>query len=256
MISDFFVFINPKENDDARHVSAISLAKKYQFNLLNNLDELDENSGAFEYTNQGLLLHGFLDDKLSSLRFNLSDGQFNYRAKQANKNNELIARAIGCKAGFRPKVLDATAGMGRDSLVMASLGCEVMMQERCLANFLLLENALERLHKLQPEMQTKIRLNLVDSIQEFSVIDGLDVIYLDPMFPERKKSALVKKEMRLFKKIAGADEDASQLLERARSSGIKRTVVKRPKSAPFLSHESPTHQVTSKSFRFDVYLNF
>jgi 16S rRNA (guanine1516-N2)-methyltransferase len=83
---------------------------------------------------------------------------------------------------------------------------------------------------------------------------AFDVIYLDPMFPERRKSALVKKEMRIFQDILGTDEDAATLLEQARAHCRSRVVVKRPSKAPVLGDSKPSYCVSGKSTRFDVYL--
>jgi 16S rRNA (guanine1516-N2)-methyltransferase len=80
------------------------------------------------------------------------------------------------------------------------------------------------------------------------------VIYLDPMFPPRQKSALVKKEMRVLHDLVGADTDAEQLFDAARATSIRRIVVKRPRIAPALSRVPASHNFCGKSNRFDVYL--
>ena len=80
-----------------------------------------------------------------------------------------------------------------------------------------------------------------------------DVVYLDPMFPHREKSALVKKEMQIFKEIVGADADSDDLFPIARSVAKKRVVVKRPSKAEFLANKKPTYSVTGRSSRFDIY---
>jgi 16S rRNA (guanine1516-N2)-methyltransferase len=81
-----------------------------------------------------------------------------------------------------------------------------------------------------------------------------DVVYLDPMFPHRKKSAAVKKEMRLFQQLLGSDDDADLLLEPALTLAKKRVVVKRPSGAPFLANKKPHIEMLGKANRFDVYL--
>ncbi len=80
-----------------------------------------------------------------------------------------------------------------------------------------------------------------------------DVVYLDPMFPERQKSADVKKEMRAFHRLVGADADADDLLAPALAAARYRVVVKRPRKAPDLAGRPPSHRVEGKSSRFDVY---
>jgi Protein of unknown function (DUF548). len=80
-----------------------------------------------------------------------------------------------------------------------------------------------------------------------------DVVYLDPMYPHRQKSALVKKEMRVFQSLVGPDEDADALLEPARRLAKKRIVVKRPDYAPPLAGVETQSAVVTKSHRFDIY---
>ena len=81
-----------------------------------------------------------------------------------------------------------------------------------------------------------------------------DVVYLDPMYPHKKKSALVKKEMRIFQQLLGGDEDADKLLAPALKLALNRVVVKRPDSAPWLDNVKPNMAIESKKHRFDVYL--
>ncbi|MGB0494983.1 MAG: class I SAM-dependent methyltransferase [Kangiellaceae bacterium] len=255
MITQFKLLINhstPSIELSSGWLSAYS--KKHNFEVVRSLDSISSQTGIFEFKDNKLILHLMLDGQVSNIYFDLNEGSLGYRAKNVNKTNELIARAIGCKSNFRPNVLDATAGMGRDALIMSKLGCQVVMQERCHAIFLLLENALARLNHVQPEIKKALSLENINSISSFSNLKNIDVIYLDPMFPSRKKSALVKKEMRLFKRLAGEDLDADQLLQNALDSSVNRVVVKRPKTAPQLGELSPSHEITSKNFRFDVYL--
>jgi 16S rRNA (guanine1516-N2)-methyltransferase len=85
-------------------------------------------------------------------------------------------------------------------------------------------------------------------------IPEADVVYLDPMFPERQKSALVKKDMRFFHSVVGDDSDADQLLQAALLIDCARAVVKRPIKAPLLANVKPSHQILGKSIRYDVYV--
>jgi len=235
-----------------------TLAEKLNLDYVSDLNILDHSSAIFDFDSNSnsvsnlydpqLFLHLLLDEKPDRLSFDLADGEVAKRASQVSKSNEVIAKAIGCKSHYRPNVLDATAGMGRDSLVMAMLGCKVVMQERNFAIFHLLKNALERLKN------DSLSLCQQDSIQSLAADKQIDVIYLDPMFPDRKKTALVKKEMRLFKLLTGNDIDSDQLLLSALKSKVNRVVVKRPKGSSFLSDKKPSHEIKSKKFRYDVYL--
>ena len=77
------------------------------------------------------------------------------------------------------------------------------------------------------------------------------------MFPHKKKSALVKKEMRAFQQLLGADMDSARLLEVALNYAGKRVVVKRPSYAEpiqLASGRKPNTAIESKKHRFDVYI--
>ena len=245
------------------------LAIELDLKSILSVEQLNPDNAIFDYENDQLVLHLLLDGKPSILKFDLSQGEVAQRAIKVSKSNEVVAKAIGCKPHYRPSVLDATAGMGRDSLIMAMLGCRVVMQERNFAIYHLLKNALTRLKEnrdFKKEVSDRISLFQNNSLSENNCIsannciperskaEDIDVIYLDPMFPERKKSALVKKEMRLFKLIAGEDPDADELLINSLQKNVKRVVVKRPKGAPCLANKKPSHEIVAKKFRYDVYL--
>ncbi len=234
----------------------VKLSQQLALDKVLSLTQLDEKHGIFELTDQGLKLHLLLDGEKQVLIFDLVEGEVANRAVKASKSNETIAKAIGCKPHFRPKVLDATAGMGRDAFIMAALGCQVVMQERNRAIYLLLQDALQRFNRssLVSSFQFPIELLYQDFFQMKPLENDFDLIYLDPMFPERKKSALVKKEMRLFKRLVGDDNDADELLLKSLASQAKRVVVKRPKGAPCLANKKPSHEIKAKKFRYDVYL--
>lgn len=233
------------------------LSTQLGLSQVTSIDRLTADNAIFELVENQLMLHLLLEGKPDILKFDLAEGEVAHRAIKVSKSNETIAKAIGCKPHYRPHVLDATAGMGRDSLIMAMLGCKVTMQERNFAIYHLLENALTRIKDgscFKPEIIDRLGLHQQNSVDSLQVDQAVDVIYLDPMFPERKKSALVKKEMRLFKLLAGEDLDADQLLLNALKSTVKRVVVKRPKGAPQLAKRKPSHEILAKKFRYDVYL--
>jgi len=218
--------------------------------------QLDEKSALIRIDNAGIALNMLLDKQCHELSFDWLSGEVGFRAQRVSKSNELLARALGVKPNYRPWVVDATAGMGRDSWIMACLGCQVTMLERAWPVALLLDDVLKRTQAsaIGGEIARRNQLRFANAGNVLSQIDA-EVIYLDPMFPERKKSALVKKEMRLFKRLVGDDADADGLLQSALEAPVKRVVVKRPKGAPHLNDEAPHHQIQGKKFRFDVYLN-
>jgi 16S rRNA (guanine1516-N2)-methyltransferase len=182
-----------------------------------------------------------------------------YRLKHGGGRSQAMARAIGLKKGWQPTVIDATAGLGRDGFIMAHLGCHVHMFERSPILAVMLEDGLERAKQAAhaAEVVSRIRFTLADSKEFMLKIkpqNRPDVIYLDPMFPERTKNSLVKKEMRILRGLAGDDQDAEKLLDIALHCAGNRVVVKRPRLAPTLDDRVPSHTITGKTSRFDVYL--
>ncbi len=188
------------------------------------------------------------------------------RLKRASLKSEMIARA--CQLGEKPTLIDATAGLGHDSLLMAHLGANVRLIERHPILFVLLEYAkaqAERDPFLQATMQ-RIQLIHADSNCYLNELaqkgEYLDVVYLDPMFPQRdqnqqaiKKQAQVKKQMQLLHMLLPEDGEmdlGDQLLDLAKKIA-KRVIVKRPRHAVYLAEQHPDHQWLGDACRFDAY---
>ena len=169
----------------------------------------------------------------------------------------MLAKAVGIRPGIRPTILDATAGMGRDAFVLAQLGCSLKLIERHPLIAALLADGLQRAQADAEVAPIIARMQLRGGDAITLMRDWHDelpqVIYLDPMFPHRDKSALVKKEMRLFRVLAGDDDDAPALLEAAWQLASHRVVVKRPRKAPAIVGPSPAYVLEGKSSRFDIY---
>lgn len=169
---------------------------------------------------------------------------------QKTKNQGLV-KAIKPQKGL--KIIDATAGFGRDAFVLASLGAEVVMLERCPMLVALLSDGLLRLENenLWDGKLSLIATDSLDYISSLNFIDFPDVIYLDPMHPTRKKTALVKKEMQVLQEIIGFDVNIKNLLSVAITKCKQFVVVKWPqKEAPIFK---PHHSIMGKTVRFDVY---
>lgn len=155
-------------------------------------------------------------------------------------------------------MLDATAGLGRDAVVLAGLGCEVTMLERSPVVAALLQDGLERAKsdmKFGAWLKQRMLFRPGDAIDFMQTASGPghDVVYLDPMYPQQDKTALAKKEMRVLRELAGDDADADQLLQAALGYASRRVVVKRsPRAAP-LSGRTPDHQWTGNRARYDAY---
>lgn len=191
------------------------------------------------------------------IRVDFLAGPVAHRAQFGGGAGQMIAKAVGLQPGVRPTVLDATAGLGRDAFVLASLGCAMMLIERQPIIAALLEDGLQRA-LADPEVApivARMPLGIGNAIELMSAWtdEAPQVIYLDPMFPHRDKAALVKKEMRLFRPLAGDDDDAPALLEAALALATHRVVVKRPRKAPTIAGVQPGYALEGKSSRFDVY---
>ncbi|MBB3230260.1 class I SAM-dependent methyltransferase [Halomonas stenophila] len=189
-------------------------------------------------------------------------GRAAHRRRFGGGRGQLIARACGLARGVTPSVVDATAGLGRDAFVLAALGAEVLMIERVAAIAALLEDGLARARADADtaEIAARMRLAHGDAGRDLAslVANGgvaPQVVHLDPMFPHREKSALVKKEMRLFRELAGDDADAPRLLEAALDVATHRVVVKRPRKAPPISGPAPRHVLEGKTSRYDLYVH-
>lgn len=243
-----------KSESYLRDDAACSFAQKHNLTLLGSRSALPD---CVLHFSESATYLSFREGKVRlKLELDFVHGALAHRRKFGGGKGQAIAKAIGISAKFKPSVLDCTAGQGRDAFVFASLGSQVTMLERSPIAHLLLEDALVRADLNIEVSELVARLSLQNcSAHEYlsSCSDSFDVVYLDPMFPERKKNALVKKEMRIFHKLIGSDEDADALLALAKEKAIYRVVVKRPKIAPYLDDQAPTYQLTGKSSRFDIY---
>lgn len=197
------------------------------------------------------------EPKTGGVLVDFTSGTLTHRRQFGGGRGEAIVKAVGVKGNELPTVLDATAGLGRDAFVLASVGCTVQLLERHPVVYALLEDGLKRAYE-DPELGDffKMHLRLLPQGDLSNVNlapQSVDVIYLDPMYPHQQKSAQVKKEMRLFQSLVGADLDADLFLDFALKLAKKRVVVKRPSSAPFLADRKTTNAIVTKNHRFDLY---
>ncbi len=194
-------------------------------------------------------------DKLNPIYVDFTSGKSAHRHQFGGGRGQLIARAVGIKKNRIPSVLDLTAGLGSDAFVLATLGCDLTMIERSPIITALLRDGLNRAQTY--EWFAELKLHLIEA-EAASYLETLtikpDVIYLDPMFPDSKKSALVKKEMRILRLLIGDDLDAKEILKSALNHAARRVVVKRARLAPTLSDQPPDLIFEGKSSRYDVYL--
>ena len=212
------------------------------------------------YSNDGLALCQAGPRAPGPVQIDFVSGKLGHRLRFGGGRGQPLARAVGIKAGFTPSIWDATAGLGRDAFVLASLGCDVRMSERSPILVALLDDALQRAvidDEAEAWISQRLHLKSGDAIQLLAALttdERPDVVYMDPMYPEAKGHVLVKKEMRALQQILAGDPDADQLLEVALSKAQRRVVVKRPKRAEHLAGKVPSASVESKNTRYDIYV--
>jgi 16S rRNA (guanine1516-N2)-methyltransferase len=212
---------------------------------------------------EGLALGPFGSKPAAATRVDFLDPTLLYRLRTSGKRQG-IGKAVGLDKAAGISVLDATAGLGKDALVLAHLGCSVQMLEKSPVVHALLEDGLRRA-LADPEQQLDSALKRMqlfhgDARQWFEDIQQNkrplpDVIYLDPMFPPRSKSASVKKDIALLQNALEEETDFPGLLAAARKCARHRVVVKRPGNKPGRDVPEPTLVVPGKSAHFEVYVN-
>nr|WP_288102591.1 class I SAM-dependent methyltransferase [Halomonas sp.] len=214
------------------------------------------------YVNGQLALAGDERQYGKPLSVDFVSGKAAHRRQFGGGRGQLVAKACGLTKGITPSVVDATAGLGRDAFVLASLGAQVLMIERVEAIAALLQDGLERAASADETalIAGRMALRRGDAAEQLAALIAdaefaPQVIHLDPMFPHREKSALVKKEMRVFRELAGDDDDAPRLLAAALEVATHRVVVKRPRKAPPIAGPAPQHTLEGKTSRYDLYVH-
>lgn len=238
--------------------NARNLASKLNLPLI----EINQPKDPFQYlltvTEKRLELRENSTKKSNPTFVDFLSPKLQYRLKHGGKKKELIAKAIGLKNKKDPFVLDATAGFGTDAFIMASLGCRVLMLEKSPIIGALLEDGLNRF-KTQRDSNLELSLKLANSSSYISEIiekdlERPDIIYLDPMYPKKTKSALNKKSMRTLFEIVGYD-DKFNLLSLSLKCAKDRVVVKRPDYAEHLENIKPDIELSSgRNSRYDIYI--
>lgn len=197
----------------------------------------------------------YLSCEDSALVLNTEDGEklqpiLSKPAKLSAK--QPLLRALAPARGGT--VIDATAGLAGDSLMLAMIADRVIAIERNPVVFALLVSALHTARTGALTMAAKIEPQYGDAIKLIPLLPAADVIFIDPMFPaKRKRSALPPKAVRLLRSIVGDDMDDVQLLRVARQHALRRVVVKRPlHSLPLASDHVALHE--GKVVRYEVYL--
>lgn len=213
-----------------------------------------------QLTNEGLELDCVDEQDSGPVCVDFVGGALGHRLRFGGGRGQPLARAVGIKPGFDPTVWDATAGLGRDAFVLASLGCQVTLCERSPVLAALLDDGLQRATmnaEIGAWIESRMVLVFGDSatlLAGLAEADRPDTIYLDPMYPAGKPSVLVKKEIRAVQQLVGKDQDSLSLLETALKVAKRRVVVKRPHRAGPLHDRKPSTSIESKKTRYDIYV--
>ncbi|WLS06799.1 class I SAM-dependent methyltransferase [Shinella sumterensis] len=184
-------------------------------------------------------------------------GAVGHRFRSGEGRGQGLAKAAGFSPGVTPDIVDATAGLGRDAFLLASLGARVTLIERSEQMHALLAEGIARARAEGGRYaETVGRMTLIHG-DSSELLAGLapQVVLIDPMHPPRDKTALVKKEMRLIRDIVGADPDAVELMQAALEAAQNRVVLKWPlRAQPMAGIRRPSHQIIGKSTRYDVFV--
>ncbi|MCU7835093.1 MAG: class I SAM-dependent methyltransferase [gamma proteobacterium symbiont of Taylorina sp.] len=279
------ISIIPANNDLIKQ--AQNLAKYWGFNFTTNNSEIISVPFYLQLTSDHLQLVQTGKKSPAPIYIDFTSGSVAHRRFFGGGKGQTIAKAVGLNKTANLTILDATAGMGKDAFVFASLGAQVILMERSPVAAALLNDALNRAALDEHTAELIKRMSLIhgDSHQLLSNINlptilsagedvckttadkftgrrlnksiildqEPDIIYLDPMFPHRNKAALVKKEMLAFQQLIGDDADSDELLVICKKAAKKRVVVKRPIKAPYLNNCKPSYSMPMKKHRFDVY---
>ncbi len=180
------------------------------------------------------------------------------RLKINNLNGEMLIKAAKLKGmDHTPIAVDMTAGLGEDAFLLAGAGCNVIMFEQDEVIASLLEDAIKRGKEIVEIKDVMDRMTLIkgDSIEGVKSLDVIpDIVYLDPMFPQRQKSGLIKKKFQIIHELEKPCSNGADLLNAAISTKAKKIIVKRPQKGENLVDIKPNYTISGKAIRYDVYI--
>lgn len=191
------------------------------------------------------------------LKCSFIEGPILHRLKYGKGRGQNLAKAVGFKFNKNRTIIDATAGLGYDAFILASLGANVTLIERSEKIYDLLKDAISEAKLYGGEISKIVnRMDLLFGDSK-DIIPNIapEVVLIDTMYKERKKSALVKSDMRLVREVVGSDSDHVELINVALNNASKRVVIKQPRYAETLDNiKGCSHQILGKTIRYDVYV--
>ena len=191
------------------------------------------------------------------LKCSFIEGPILHRLKYGKGRGQNLAKAVGFKFNKNRTIIDATAGLGYDAFILASLGANITLIERSEKIYDLLKAAISEAKLYGGEISKIVnRMNLLFGDSK-DILPNIapEVILIDTMYKDRKKSALVKNDMRLVREVVGSDSDHVELINVALNNASKRVVIKQPRYAETLDNiKGCSHQILGKTIRYDVYV--
>ena len=191
------------------------------------------------------------------LKCSFIEGPILHRLKYGKGRGQNLAKAVGMKFNKNRNIIDATAGLGYDSFILASLGANVTLIERSQKMHTVLQNGIDEGISFGGEIEkivNRMELLFGDSKDILPKLTP-EVIMIDTMYKDRKKTALVKNNMRLVREIVGPDSDYIELLKIALNCAKNRVVLKQPRYAePIKEITKCSHQILGKTIRYDVFM--
>jgi 16S rRNA (guanine1516-N2)-methyltransferase len=273
--SDYYSFVcvvafSPYTNVNAQN---LALQHHFSFHAYENKADFDAHRAHLSqdyrwmlfFDDAGVLTLSHLFEKAwQNFSVDFLELGFLSRLQRASMSSELLLKALGKKASTY-RIFDATLGLGRDSLILASHGSALVGVERNSIIYCLVNDAFVRAKKNREMVSLLEKVSFLQGdakeILHQKTLDPFDVVYLDPMFPPRKKSALVKKNMQVLHALlaeatSGAESVTSEvetLFLSAKAVAQKSVIVKRPLHGEFLTGAKPSHSVSGKDSRYDIY---
>ena len=183
-------------------------------------------------------------------------GNMIHRISDGRLSHEMLSR-VAKMDEKNAKAIDATAGMGEDSLLLAALGYDVTLFEQNPVIAVLLKDAIRRAKKNPVLKDIVSRMHVIqgDSVNLMpEIVDKINLIYLDPMFPKRQKTGLINKKLQLIQKLEPPCSTQEELFNAAVSIKPDKIVVKRPLKSPFLDDRNPNYMLKGKAIRYDCYV--
>ncbi|WP_150468128.1 class I SAM-dependent methyltransferase [Francisella sp. SYW-9] len=220
----------------------------------NNFEYNQSKADKYLYCDAGILR---LSNKTQELFIDFNSNEIANRIDPKSKKCSVV-QAVEGRSKEKLKILDTTAGLGRDTFTLAARGHQVISIEKDIYIYLLLCDALHRACKTESIShiaQNITLLNLDSNKHILNTEQTYDCIYVDPMFPPRRKSAKVKQAMQVLHEVAFNDEDQNTLLLKniLETQKANKVIVKRPINAEFLYNKKPSSQLKGKTNRFDIY---